>query len=91
MDKSPDKPLVYSKKHLQNMLVDRYQEKMYFISQEQQTDVLCFKDMSASVIREYHDDTEDDDKTKIVNTAVKFIKKQYLTSGNRQISLPFYN
>ena len=31
MDKSPDKSLVYSKEHLRNMLVDRYQEKMYFI------------------------------------------------------------
>ena len=34
MDKSPDKSLVYSKKHLRNILVDRYQEKMYFTSQE---------------------------------------------------------
>ena len=32
MDKSPDKSLVYSIKHLRNMLVDRYQEKMYFTS-----------------------------------------------------------
>ena len=47
---------------------------MYFTSQEQRTDVLYFKDMSASIIREYHDNTEDDDKTKIVNTAVKLIK-----------------
>ena len=43
MDKSPDKSLVYSRKHLQNMLVDRYQEKMYFTSQKRQTDVMCFK------------------------------------------------
>ena len=56
------------------MLVDRCQEKMYFISQEQQTDVLCFKDMSASTVREYHNNTEADDKTKIINTAAKFIK-----------------
>ena len=49
MDKSPDKSLVYSRKHLQNMLVDRYQEKMYFTSQKRQTDVMCFKRyMSAS-------------------------------------------
>ena len=74
MDKSPDKPLVYSKKHLRNMLVDRYQEKIYFASQERRTDVLGFKDMSASIIREYHDNAEDDDTTKIINTAVKLIK-----------------
>ena len=44
MDKSPEKSLVYLKKHLRNMLVDRYQEKMYFTSQERRTDVLCVKD-----------------------------------------------
>ena len=78
MDKSPDKSLVYSQKHLRNMLVDRYQEKMYFTSQERRTDVLCFKDMSASSIREYHDNTEDGDKTKLINTAVKLIKNEIL-------------
>ena len=57
------------------MLVDRFQEKMYFTSQEQQIDILCFKDMSGSLIREYHETTEDDGKIKIINTAVKLIKK----------------
>ena len=42
-DKFSDNSLMYSKKHLRNMLVDRYQEKMYFTSQERRTDVLCFK------------------------------------------------
>ena len=42
LDKSPDESLVYLKKHLRNMLVDRYQEKMYFTSQERWSDVLCF-------------------------------------------------
>ena len=74
MDKSPDKSIVYSKKHLRNMLVDRYQKKMYFTLQERRTDVLCFKDMGGSIITEYHDNTEDDDNTKIINTAVKLIK-----------------
>ena len=72
MDKSRDKSLVYSKKHLRNKLVD--QKKMYFTSQERQTDVSCFKDPSASIIREYHDNTEDNDKAKIINAAVKLIK-----------------
>ena len=74
MDKSPDKTLAYSKKHLRNMLVDRYQEKKYFTSRERRTAVLCFKDMSASIIREYHDNNEDRDKRKIINTPVKLIK-----------------
>ena len=47
---------------------------MYFTSQGRRTDILCFKDMSARIIREYHDNTEDDDMTKIINTAVKLIK-----------------
>ena len=34
MDKSHDTLLVYSKKHFRNMLVDRYEEKMYFTSKE---------------------------------------------------------
>ena len=47
---------------------------MCFTSQAQRrTDALYF-DMSASIIREHHDNTEDDDKTKIINTAVKLIK-----------------
>ena len=74
MDKSPGKSLVYSEKHLRNMLVDRYQEKIYFTSQERRTDVLCFQDMSASIIRGNHDNTQDDDMTKVINTAVKLIK-----------------
>ena len=82
MNKSPDKSLAYLKKHLRHMLVDRYQEKLYFASQERRNDVLCFKDMSVSIIGEYHDNTDKTktinrqyhDKTKIINTAVKLIK-----------------
>ena len=77
IDKSPGKSLVYSKQHLRSVLVDRYQEKIYFTLQERRTYVLCFKDMSASIIGEYHDNTGDDDKTKIINTSVKLIKKSH--------------
>ena len=74
MDKCPSKSLVYSEKHLRNMLVDRYQEKIYFTTQERRTDVLWFQDMSASIIRGNHDNTQDDDMTKVINTVVKLIK-----------------
>ena len=79
IDKSPDKSLVYSKKHLRNMLVDRYQEKMYFTSQERRTGVLCFKDMNASIIREYYDNSQDDGKT--INTAVKLVNNNVSLLG----------
>ena len=37
--------------------------------------MLCFKDSTANIIREYHENKSDDDeKTKIIKTAVKFIK-----------------
>ena len=72
-DKSRDKSLVCSKKYLRNILADRYQDKMYFTLQEQTTGVLCFKDMNSSIIREYHDNSQDDGKIKIINTAVKLV------------------
>ena len=34
--------------------------------------------MSVSIIREYYDNTEADDKTKIINTTVKLIKNDIL-------------
>ena len=35
--------------------------------------MLCFKDVTASIIREYHNNTEDDNKTTIIISAVKLI------------------
>ena len=64
MDKSADRLLVYLRKHFRNMLVDGCQEKMYFTSQKRRTNARCFKDLSASVIREYLDNIENDGKTK---------------------------
>ena len=43
-------------------------------SQERRTDVLCFKDLTASIIREHYNNKEDDDKTKIIKSAVKLIQ-----------------
>ena len=46
---------------------------MYFTSQERRTDLLCFKDLTTSIIQENHNNKEDDDKTRIIKSAVKLI------------------
>ena len=55
------------------MLEEHFKEGVYFTLQERRTDVLCFKDLTASIIREHHNNNEDDDKTKIIKSAVKLI------------------
>ena len=54
---------------------------MYFTSQERRTGVLCFKDMNASIIREYYDNIQDDGKTKIIYTAVKLVNNNFSFLG----------
>ena len=51
-----------------------FRRSMPFSSQERRTDVLCFKDLTASIIREHHNNKEDDDKTKIIKSVVKLIQ-----------------
>ena len=36
--------------------------------------MLCFKNVTASIIREHHNNTEDDNKTTIIISAVKLIQ-----------------
>ena len=72
-DKTPDKALAYTKRYLKQMLEEHFKESVYFTLQERRTDVLCFKDLTASIIREHHNNNEDDDKTKIIKSAVKLI------------------
>ena len=45
--------------------------------------------MSASIFREYHDNTEVDEKTKIINTAVKLIKNDVSLLGIDRSVYPF--
>ena len=75
LDDSEDKSQAYTKRHLKTKLLERYGDKIYFSSQERRTDVLCFKDTTSSIIREYHDHNDgSDEKTRIINTAVKLIQ-----------------
>ena len=49
-DKTRDKVLSYIKRYLEQMLEEHFKERIYFTSQERRTDVLCFKDLAASII-----------------------------------------
>ena len=60
------------------MLEETYAGKMYFKSQKRRTDVLCFSDLTASIIRQHHEHIEDDDRTKIIKSAVKLIQNDIL-------------
>ena len=52
---------------------DKYGVKIYFTSRERRAEVLCFKDVTANILREYQNDTDVGEKRKILDTAVKLI------------------
>ena len=76
-DKTSDKALAYTRRYLKQMLEEHFKERMYFTSQERRTSVLCFKDLTASIIREHRNNKEDGNKTKIIKSAVKLVQNDF--------------
>ena len=99
-DKTPDKALAYTKRYLKQMLEEHFKEiiftffkikEKYFASQERRTDVLSFKDLTASIIQEHHNNKEDDDKTKIIKSAAKLIQNDIALVNMNSCRYPSIN
>ncbi len=75
LDPTSDKSLAYSKKWLKKKLQEKYNETMYFASQNGLQDVICFKDRTSTILREHHANLQQsgEEKSQIIKTALKLI------------------
>ena len=88
LDKTPEKELTYTKRYLKTMIEEQFQDTAHFTSQERKIDVLCFKDLTASIIREHLNDNGEDQKTKIISSAVKLIMNDISLANLYKSSYP---
>ena len=81
LDMTTDKSLCYSKKWLRQKIEERYGHAMYFTNDERRATLLCFKDNTSDILREYqanqgHSDEEKaeailDAAWKLLETSIK--------------------
>ena len=72
---------VFTKRYLKDRLVTKYQDELYFTSEEGRKDIMCFKDMTNKILRDYHskDINTEDEELEIIKTAVKLLKNKIKT------------
>ena len=67
---------VYHEKYLKELLKRYYGETIFITNQERRKDVVCFKNCTASILRDHHEmqtDNEEEKKKAIIKTAASLI------------------
>ena len=81
LDPTEDKRLAYGRRYLKTKLQEEYKESLYFTSEERRTDIVCLKDTTNAILRDYREqvitlaETLDDTKLKelTISTAINLI------------------
>lgn len=81
LDPTEDKSLAYGRRYLKTKLQEEYEESLYFTSEERREDIVCLKDTTNAILRDYRQQvipsvhTLDDAKLKelTISTAINLI------------------
>ena len=73
---SLDNNSIYCKKWLKQKLLVKYAEKLHFVSEDGKKDILCFTDVTNTILRDYQKKKEStkDEKNLIIETAAQLIQ-----------------
>ena len=82
LDPTEDKSLAYGRQYLRTKLQEEYKEYLYLTSEERREGIVCMRDMTNAILRDYHQQvinplhTLDDVKLKeliTISAAIKLI------------------